>query len=538
MRAPYDLGKRFGMWVVSGFTILSGYGLAKLEPFRAAVELPLTSIDRAIPLIPETIWLYGSGTFMCLVAWLCVPDGRTARRFYFTLMMSAILCWLVFLSYPTTYPRHLWPLPAGSSLTLAEFADLRASDSPSNCFPSQHVALAWSLALCWIDWTRRRWVKIFIVLWAIGVSVTTLTTKQHYLADIPSGFLAAVVSWWAVRSQIVERVAGAKLALTEARDQRVLDGLLGKVRAHRWSLEDLPWPSTRQPQLPPAMVALLSHTVWIEEIAGLNFQTLQQASEGPLAEIYGLFAEEERRHADGLRRLLALHGAQVRPPGLGTGLVLDQFDTLNPEDPDDVALIVTATPVFETFLDAGTVPFLRQHESLAGPLVDALLDRIDADEGAHLAVNWLVGKHLARSTQGWSRWKMLLNPNIGRGMVAVPALGLETYSRAHALGFSFRSLLPSFARLGGLHRRTPEFATWPLWMVFRVFVLCGWIATLVTAWLADLGVLFIGVWLRFTAVTDRIGAGLFGPALLERRGLKLGTLGTPQVHPSERTEPT
>jgi membrane-associated phospholipid phosphatase len=518
-RSPWDIGKRVLLWILSGITILFGYGLAKLELFAVARELPLTAIDRAIPLVPWTIWIYGSGTLMCLIAWLNVPDGRTARRLYFTLAMSALICWVVFLTFPTTYPRHLWPLPPGDTATLREFADLRATDSPSNCFPSQHVALAWSLALCWADWTRRRWVRIGIVGWAIAVSITTLTTKQHYLVDVPAGFLAGAVSWWAVRSQIAARVPDPPLALTEPRDLQVVHGLLARVRAHQWSLDDLPWPDAHRPPLPRPLVDLLSHTLWIEEIAGLNFALLARASEGELSTLYGLFAEEERRHAEGLRRLLALHGAAVRPPGLGTGLILDQFDTLHADDADDVALVVTATPVFETFLDAGTMPFLARHPALASPVMASLVERIDRDEGAHLAVNWLVAKHLARHTPVRARWTMLLNPNILRGMVAVPALGLETYARAHALGFRFQTLLPAFARLGGLHARTPELARWPLWGLFRVFVVCGVVATRVTGWLADMGVLFIGFWLQWLRVTDRLGGLLFGPGLLRRRRL-------------------
>ncbi|MCA9567660.1 MAG: phosphatase PAP2 family protein, partial [Myxococcales bacterium] len=393
MRSPFDLGKRVLMWVVSGFSILAGYGLAKLEPFREAVVLPLTAVDQAVPLLPFTVWIYGSGTLMCLVAWLAVPDGRAARRFYFTLLMSAVICWFFFLLFPTTYPRHLWPLPEGDSLTLREFRDLRGTDSPSNCFPSQHVALAWALALCWVDWTKRAWVKVGIVAWAIAVSVCTLTTKQHYLVDIPGGMAAGVASWWAVRRSLADRTRTVGLEVSDPRDARVLHGLLGKVREHRWSLDTLPWPTARQPALPTPLVELLSQTVWIEEIAGLNFQVLARACrDDALCEIYGLFAEEERRHADGLRRLLAIHGHEVAPPGLGTGLVLDQFDTLDPDDIADVALIITATPVFETFLDAGTIPFLRSHPSVRGDLLDALVERVDRDEGAHLAVNWMMSR--------------------------------------------------------------------------------------------------------------------------------------------------
>ena len=79
-RSPFDMAKRVVMWAVSGLTILSGYALAKLEPFADATMLPLTAVDQAIPLVPETIWIYGSGTMTCLLGWLMVPDRLSARR--------------------------------------------------------------------------------------------------------------------------------------------------------------------------------------------------------------------------------------------------------------------------------------------------------------------------------------------------------------------------------------------------------------------------------------------------------------------------
>jgi hypothetical protein len=443
-----------------------------------------------------------------------------ARRLYFSLTMSALICWVFFFAFPTTYPRELWPLPPGDSSTLLEFRSLRATDTPSNCFPSQHVALAWALALCWVDWTRHRWFKPIPLIWAAAVSVCTLTTKQHYLIDIPGGFAAGVVSWWAVRSQVVARARVAGLELTRPRDRAVLDGLLTKVRAHQWRLDEVPWPAGPLPRLPNEMARLLNQTVYVEEIAGLNFQLLARSTPDPvMQELYGLFADEERRHADGLRKVLSLHGHDIEPPGLGTALVLDQFDTLDPDDRSDAILVAVSTPVFETFLDAGTIPFLKDHPALSSPAFDSLVERIDGDEGAHLALNWLVSRQAARDHGGFRGLKLLLNPNVYRGMIAVPFMSLETYTLAHALGYDLRDLYPAFARLWRLHRKFPELNTFGLWGMYRLFVMSGAVATFVASSLSRAGVLVISFWTLFTRVTDHFAWWLFGPALLVRRGI-------------------
>lgn len=517
----WDLGKRFVFWLVCGFSILLGYGLAKLEPFAAAQVLPLTAVDRWIPLLPWTVWIYGSGTLTCLVACLCLPDTLTARRLWASVTLSAVICWVFFLLWPTTFPRELWPLPPGDTATLREFAELRSTDSPSNCFPSQHVALAWSLALTWIDWTKQRWLKPVLLLWAIAVSICTLTTKQHYLIDVPSGFLVGVTSWYVVRSQIVARARTFGLRIERDRDRDVLTGLLGKVRAHQWSLDDIHWPTERLPPLPSEMVRLLSHTVWIEEVAGLNFALLRDASDEPvLRELYGTFAVEERRHAEALRRLLAAHGHATAMPGLGTSLLLDQFDSLSADDEADVLLVATSTPVFETFLDAGTIPFLAAHPSLKSSLFDELVERIDRDEGAHLATNWLISAQAARTHGGARGLELLLNPNIGRGMLAVPWIGLETYSLAHALGFDFRQLYAAFRQLWRRPRKFPAMNTFALWQLFRLFTVSGVIATAGADLLARSGLIFIGFWTWTTSMGDRLAQVLFGAGLVHKRGLQ------------------
>ena len=52
---------------------------------------------------------------------------------------------------------------------------------------------------------------------------------------------------------------------------------------------------------------------------------------------------------------------------------------------------------FETFLDAGTIPFLRSHPELEGALMRELEERISRDERAHIALNWILMRSEARS---------------------------------------------------------------------------------------------------------------------------------------------
>ncbi|MFN7147272.1 MAG: phosphatase PAP2 family protein, partial [Myxococcota bacterium] len=265
-RPLFDHLKRVGGWLLSGVVVLVCYGLGKLsEPARL---LPLTDLDRAIPFLPWTVWIYGSGSKAALLAWLLVPDGRAGRRLFLTLALCSVVTCTFFVLWPTTYPRELYPLPAGDTATLVELADLRAADSPTNCFPSLHVALAWGLALCWSGFLRRG--RFLPLVWAAAVSVGTLTTKQHYVVDVPAGALIGVGAWWVVRRLDTREPRTTRLAVTDARP---VEALLARVRAHQWRLADLPAPP--RTTLPPDMGRLLNEVIYVEEIARLNFELLR-----------------------------------------------------------------------------------------------------------------------------------------------------------------------------------------------------------------------------------------------------------------------
>jgi hypothetical protein len=358
------------------------------------------------------------------------------------------------------------------------------------------------------------------------VSAFTLTTKQHYIIDVPAGFLVGLSAWYIVRQGVYEGVpdfwarVDRPLRLTRDEDRTMVARMRKRVEAHQWSLDDIDWPTGKLPPLDPLMVRLINQIIYIEEIAGLNFQFEARATDDDdLRALYGFFADEERRHADGLRHILAMHGHELEPPGLGNALVLDQFDTIEPRSDADWVLVAVSTPVFETFLDAGTIPFLQSHPALKSPAMDAFVKRVCADEGQHIALTWLVTRQAARDNWGPMGMRMLLNPNIYRGMLAVPWMSLDVYALAYSLGYRFETLLPAFRRLWRMPQRYPELDGFVLWWFYRLFIVAGLVATYTCIGLVKVGMLWGWLWTTVTEVTDRISWLLFGDKLLVRREL-------------------
>lgn len=523
------LGKRLSLWVLGLFVIVGFYAVGKIGAHLSEpVTLPLTPVDDALPLLPWTVWLYGTITWVSLAAWLTLPTRADQARMLAAITGSSAVCAVFFLVFPTTFPRELFPLGELDGASLRELARLREADSPTNCFPSLHVALAWSIALTWARALPRPGLAALPLAWALVVSVATVTTKQHYALDVPTGALVGLLAWWSAARLVPGRTTTPAfmrhggLALTRPSHVKALAKLRRRVEAHQWRLDEVAWPEAPLPPLDPVLVRLVNELIYIEEIAGKNFAILARAStQDDLRVLYELFADEERRHADGLRKVLALHGAPLRPPGLGNSLVLDEFGALDPASEADVLLIATANPVFETMLDAGTVPFLRTHPALQSDWFDDFVDRITRDEAAHLGVNWMVIREAGERHGGLRGLRLLLNPSIYRGMVAVPFMSLDVYSLAHRMGYRFETLMPAFGKLWRLHRRWGELRRFSLWWIFRVFTASGAVTTIVSAFLARAGLMFIRFWTTFTKLTDLVARLLFGDRLLRERDLPI-----------------
>jgi membrane-associated phospholipid phosphatase len=101
----------------------------------------------------------------------------------------------IFVIFPTTYPRELYPLPADLDLlTYSVFFRLRETDTPANCCPSLHVSSVYLSSLLFLH-DRKRMFPFFFT-WGTAIAVSTLTTKQHYFIDVITGLIMAAFAHW------------------------------------------------------------------------------------------------------------------------------------------------------------------------------------------------------------------------------------------------------------------------------------------------------------------------------------------------------
>jgi len=164
--------------------------------------------DRLIPFIDWTIWVYASQFLLLYGCFLGVNSARVIRRMVYVISLASLLAFCVFLIYPTEFPRGT-AVKAGSAAFAFRF--LYSIDSEANCFPSLHVALAWLSALSLRD--ERRKAGALAMVWAALISISTLTTKQHYFVDLVGGAGLALLCRWLIGKlwpiKIVEAVESA-----------------------------------------------------------------------------------------------------------------------------------------------------------------------------------------------------------------------------------------------------------------------------------------------------------------------------------------
>jgi membrane-associated phospholipid phosphatase len=174
------------------------FGIGHLHLNRST-ELLRTRLDDAIPFWPWTAWCYlpfYAGVFLIAIAGF-------RRRALFNRALLAVLGVmtvgaLCHIFIGAEYPRPvLHPPYADFSATFMAF--VQRIDPPGNVFPSLHVAHTTMLALILIK-DRPLLGRIALAM-ATALALSTLTTKQHFLADVVSGYaLAFLGRWFALRN--------------------------------------------------------------------------------------------------------------------------------------------------------------------------------------------------------------------------------------------------------------------------------------------------------------------------------------------------
>ncbi len=185
---PYPMSASVLIPVCVWGLLVPGYLVIQVYVHRGVLHMPALALDRALPVVPAWTLVYGSLYFALFLPMVVVRTKEHIRRTLWAFVMLWIVGSIGWLFYPTTLPR---PAPAaiGGGFCAWCLRIAYGMDDPYNCFPSLHVAQVFLAAFTCHRVSRG--LGRTAIVWASLVAVSTLFTKQHYIADVIAGILLA-----------------------------------------------------------------------------------------------------------------------------------------------------------------------------------------------------------------------------------------------------------------------------------------------------------------------------------------------------------
>lgn len=176
---------KYWYFLLVGSCFAAAYLFTNKFQFFPVRQLPLFGFEYEIPLMQWTVWIYLSDYFFPLMVAFRLKEERNISVMVFAFIMMVIIAQTIFVLFPTIYPRPTLPLDQLN----AGLQWLYTTDHPLNCFPSTHVSMVFVTFFGLKE--EKQKIPWIALIWATLITISTLTTKQHYFIDIVGGYLLA-----------------------------------------------------------------------------------------------------------------------------------------------------------------------------------------------------------------------------------------------------------------------------------------------------------------------------------------------------------
>ncbi len=159
--------------------------------------------EKGIPFVPVFIFEYALVYISILIAYFCITDYEEWRDALSSFFVATTTCFVFFVLLPVEMIMRP-ELSAFSHFPTLITQVFYYIDLPYNCFPSIHVTYSVLAALI----TRKKCpqIRYSTIAIALIVAISVLLVKQHYIADVVSGIITAVGSYW-IASRIIPHKA-------------------------------------------------------------------------------------------------------------------------------------------------------------------------------------------------------------------------------------------------------------------------------------------------------------------------------------------
>ena len=163
--------------------------------------LPMFGFEKTIPFMGWTVWVYISDYIYIAAAFVLFSDKDNMNKIYYSQLLLLFVSMIIFFVLPTTYPRPTAVEYSGFTGMILNL--LHSSDTPGNACPSIHVAMTFLAGYGFLK-EKKHLFGLFMI-WAVLISLSTITVKQHYVLDVLGGFLMSVIFYYIGQRVIREK---------------------------------------------------------------------------------------------------------------------------------------------------------------------------------------------------------------------------------------------------------------------------------------------------------------------------------------------
>ena len=174
------------------FCLIPGYLVIGYLSRGRALHVPELPLDRMMPVNEGWSIIYLSLFCAALLPIFVLHQQDLIRRTVFAFIFAWIVAFACFMVYPTLGPRP--KQFTGDGFFAWTLKEIYSADDPYNCFPSLHVAQCFLAAFA--AYCVNRAVGWVAGVWAFLVALSTVYTKQHYVADVIGGTILAAAGYW------------------------------------------------------------------------------------------------------------------------------------------------------------------------------------------------------------------------------------------------------------------------------------------------------------------------------------------------------
>jgi membrane-associated phospholipid phosphatase len=201
----------FGLFfVLTQIFLYSWTGDLHVEGEGCRLDGVFGGLDNRIPFIPQMavfyLFLYYPWTFLTMLYFTYVAY-RWGPAFGMSLLLVGLISAAIYAVFPVSvywWRRELLADPLAGNLWAETMYRHFERDTSFNCLPSLHAANSAVVAFVWLRYCRsgpspvRVLVAVGSAFLAVGVVLSTLFVKQHYIVDQIAGIVLAVIVTCAV----------------------------------------------------------------------------------------------------------------------------------------------------------------------------------------------------------------------------------------------------------------------------------------------------------------------------------------------------